>query len=372
MTIENPSQPALAPRRYLPLVAAVGAVAVALLILDLAVSAIYRQVDGHRVAVDFLDIDRQASLARRIVEIESSWPGTAREPETLGVLLGQSTVREGLDIDVLGRAAGTATRWLNLGASGGSFLQLRFYARPLVASNLAPGAIIVGVHPQWLANPQAQIDDQRVRLERGGGFDAVLGTLWSWRERNSLRNLATFALAGLRQRGFESVGQPLRIQVPQDRGRSYRGDGRQGDDPWHAPRKYHALRATDSVWAKMREIGVTYGWYEPASYRADGVENRALLALLHELGARAEHLVVVLMPEHSTLREAVPPVASTLFHDVLAAYRAASGRPLSMLDHRAAIDDAWFFDLAHLNREGRARYSDFLGRTLVSAVPGLR
>lgn len=331
-------------------------------VLSAAVGAVFQRASPQQVVLDNLDPDRQAALARRIVRVESEIlpHGEVASSSEIGVLLGQSTIREGVDEKVVGRQTGL--RWLNLGASGGSFVQLAYYSRPLLASRLRPRMVVVGVHVEWLASTEEKA--QRARLEGGG----PLARLWFWRERNTLRNLAGFQIGAVRQAWLAGWGQPLATQIVPGRGEGFSDDGPPSEDAWTAPRKYLTPRAPDHRIDQILEHVAGYGWFSAAAYDPKGTEARALAGLCTDLTAFAPVVVLVLMPEELSLRAAIPKVA----HDVFA--RVVLEDRLVVLDHRAVMDDSpgSFYDPAHLNAQGREHYSERLGRVLVPILDRLR
>jgi lysophospholipase L1-like esterase len=75
----------------------------------------------------------------------------------------------------------------------------------------------------------------------------------------------------------------------------------------------------------------------------------------------------VLMPESSQIRSLEPPIAATRFSEAVA--RASTPQnPLRVVDLRDSMPDELFFDYVHLNDEGRARFSAFLGQRLNEQV----
>jgi hypothetical protein len=67
---------------------------------------------------------------------------------------------------------------------------------------------------------------------------------------------------------------------------------------------------------------------------------------------------IVLMPEHSALRDVPSPAADAALAGALAL--AGGDRLLPVLDLTALLDDELFFDYSHLNVRGRERLSQLL------------
>ena len=79
--------------------------------------------------------------------------------EPLGVALGFSTVREGLDPILLEELDPSRRRWLNLGTSGSGMVQMHEQASLVLRSELIPDIVIFGLHPTDLVRrPSREID----------------------------------------------------------------------------------------------------------------------------------------------------------------------------------------------------------------------
>ena len=71
---------------------------------------------------------------------------------------------------------------------------------------------------------------------------------------------------------------------------------------------------------------------------------------------------VVLMPEHSSLRERMPPEAMDALLGPLD--RAFGDGSPSIVDLRDSVPDSGFTDISHLNDEGRATFSPLLAEAI--------
>jgi len=316
--------------------------------------------------VDTLDPERLGAFGSRILaalEIREA----EKDTRPTSVLLGLSTMREGVDVHQIQEAL-PDFRWMNLGASGGSFFQLEYYSEALLHSTLAPRFAVLGIHPEWLSDPEARVQSQRTEDGSPGMFRA-LDIFWSWRARNTLGNLLRYESDAARRVLAERFGWAFPVLFPAGRHRTYQGDGKPTpEDPWNAPRKYEDLHADAKRWAFLRRHAEKFGWFEAGAYDAAGTEAGHLSSLVRRLAAAGATVIVVLMPEHSSLRDAIPAEALEAMRKTLR----ASGVEIALIDHRSLVDDALFYDHAHLNYEGRRFYSERLSEALRPYTSRLR
>ena len=117
---------------------------------------------------------------------------------------------------------------------------------------------------------------------------------------------------------------------------------------------------------RIREYGLR-GYYDPQAFSRSHEQAASLVKLIERLRARRAMVVIVLMPEHSTLRQRVPPEAMAALLDPLTR-RFAEEIPL-IIDVRDAIPDSGFNDISHLNDAGRALFTPLLAETIHRHVP---
>jgi hypothetical protein len=109
------------------------------------------------------------------------------------------------------------------------------------------------------------------------------------------------------------------------------------------------------------------GAFEPDTYANAPQASAALAQMIRQFSDRGAHVILVLMPEHSRLRQRVPHDAVEVVQDHVRAALGAAAPPL--WDMRAAIDDNGFVDLSHLNRSGSQLFSGLLGTRLKDSIP---
>ncbi|MBI4819953.1 MAG: hypothetical protein HY791_27005 [Deltaproteobacteria bacterium] len=275
-------------------------------------------------------------LGSRVAGIEDQLSGAP-----LGVVMGLSTAREGISSKILEEAELEAKmRWVNLGASGGSYTELLEYARPLLASSLEPEVIVLGIHAAWLAREAVPTFEPSV----GPGAAPRTPTSLSFvmANRNSLRLGLDLLSHRLRFSWRTGLGSPISALYPPR------------EQPF-TDRILYSGSAPSSHIETQRVEWAKRGWFDAARYE-EGPETRALLRLVRSLGSKTPRLVIVGLPEKSEFRERVPPSARGLLASVVALARmelGAEGRRGEWVDLTTSIGDEFFYDLAHVSASGR-------------------
>ena len=124
---------------------------------------------------------------------------------------------------------------------------------------------------------------------------------------------------------------------------------------------------TEAAWnLRIREYGLR-GYYDPRAFSRSHEQAASLVKLIEQLQARRAMVVIVLTPEHSTLRQRVPPEAMAALLDPLTRRFAQDIPPI--IDVRDAIPDSGFTDISHLNDAGRALFTPLLAEMIHRHVP---
>lgn len=296
------------PRRYLPLVRVLGAVLSFVLLVNLVMARVDPDPGQLRVR----------SLQRKALSRVAGGK--------FGVILGLSTAGVGFNARLL--EAETGYPWVNLGGTGRDMFDLRRWSSSLAGTE--PERIVLGVHPMWLAEPRGGRAEARNRLLGEGPLDRLL-----WAARRPLIKGDYLEL----------------VRSVRDRFLRWRPDSALWPDDEPAFALENRPRARPEELARQREFWLATGVFEPASYAGNERQSALYAEVLSLLG---ERVTIVLMPESEELRSQVPPVAEEEL-------RRLSARPV--LDLRAAVPDADFYDGAHLNVSGR----DLLTRKLLEA-----
>lgn len=328
----------------LPLV--LGAVAAAVLLLELVLRlCLPAQPDALLVLERFPRPARLQSGRRLAGALEQT------APEDLAIVAGLSSVREGIDPAQLERVDPGTRRWLVLATGGGMFRQIEHLLRPLLAFEVKPAAIVLGVHPEWLAD--LTHDNLVQQAARWGEEDWATKHLWAVRNRNGMSVLGRAAMTRTRELVLPSLGvtptamygtaDPWTSLVVEETDRSSEGHRRLQMDNWEEA-----------------------GWFSADRYRPDGPEGRALTELLAVLTERTR-VLVVLMPASPQWRERTPDRAREVLLELVGAHVPRQD-VLDLADAMDTVPDA-MFDHSHVNARGRAALTDRIGTWVAERLP---
>jgi hypothetical protein len=299
-----------------------------------------------------LDPGEYERMGRQIAAAEREISGTASS-FPLVVVAGLSTAREDIDADLLGSALCGGTRVLNLGSSGGSFRELAFYLRSLERTTLRSRLSILAVHPVWLAGrthlATAATGTMRAPSSSPVALtnlpDFIQSHVWVLENRRGIHGALFNLLWQVRESIADRFGlPPHNVFAISD------------VSPWSPRISYHAPRADDWEWRRQLSAWRGFGWFDSTNFAPNVADASYVRTGIERLRVLGGPVVVVLMPEHSRLRQLVPSTA-------YAAFRLALGTPTNvrLIDLRAALPDSLFYDYAHLNETGRREFSGLLG-----------
>lgn len=299
---------------------------------------------------------------RRIASaVEEYRRGQVAAVDHLAVFLGGSNVREDIDLRTIGKAAGA--NWHFLGLAGSGFMvDVAWHAGVLVSSPLRPDLVVVGITPATLAAMQREratlggfLRDVR-RLNVKGAIASARSQLWFVSRRQDVSLETQFALADGRNRLFRFWD--VRIVDPR----------RDNDNPWREMIKSYPHGATsDSVRRRQEQFFQGLGMFDANSYSPSSRSMAVLVDMIGLFRSRGAVVLLLLMPEHSTLRTRTPPEALAALNASLQ-HAFVQDMP-AMVDLRAAAPDDRFIDLTHLNRDGSLRFSQELVEHLKRHFP---
>lgn len=300
-------------------------------VIDVGVRAAVGMIPARLARADFLQPRLLDWTGGRIAGIEKARRDSPDARRPLAVVMGFSTAFEGLVPELLDASDPRGRKWVNLAARGGSFSELTYYVRPLTWSELQPDLIVLGVHPGFMAG--------RINV---GDFDeahwktALRRISWFVFNRNRINITLRRMLSDLRAELFLDLDLPLDALFPPPA------------DPWAEQRGYEG-HAKPAVLAKQMHGFERLGWFRPAHYREDDSEVAAAHEVIRACEEKAKHVVIVFMPESSSVRGRMPPEAEATFR------RALVGLPYQppIIDLRDRVPDAVFFDYTHPNPDGR-------------------
>jgi hypothetical protein len=362
-----PPRRSLEPSRLLALAAVIFAIGIGLVVLDLALSAVlgasprFLRKEVVYSPSEFDRIAERISSAERAVADEERTRGIAASALPLTIVVGLSTAREDIDAPTLERAICRGSRLLNLGSSGGSFSELRYYLGSLERTQLHPQAMLLAVHPVWMTS-RVLLPERREPWGMTGAWNlrdvrdvpqSFEHSLWSYTNRDAIHTLLTNELLKVRWQITAPFGLTLPSLVP-----------RSSTDPWAPRYAYTQLHASPDFMRAQLATWKALGWFDSSSYMESRTEDTALIEIARLSGRLAEQSIVVLMPETSTLRLKTPLVAERALRAALT----QSGYEFPILDFRRSIADSLFYDYAHLNATGRGEFSRQLAAVLEGRI----
>jgi hypothetical protein len=295
--------------------------------------------------------------------------------ERLGVMLGSSSLEWGIDPQALpAELGGRPIRWFNIHSSGANGIDLRRMAGYMTRAGLRPEVAVLCLGPSFLARGNDPLDDptpevEEIRSHIAGrhpmllkeDFEDILLLPWNlaFPNRTRIGSWARDVIFDARIDLFASMGYGINALFAPE------------SDPWSAPPWWAQGDHVPPLMIERQMKGMRrYGMFDPASYSADGLNSRALVALIRELREGGAEVIVAFFPEAEIRRRELPPEALASFDEALRRAFGTAAPPV--LDMRGAMSEEYFFDTSHLNPGGRAAFTERLGRALreLHASPG--
>jgi hypothetical protein len=281
----------------------------------------------------------------------------------LCAIVGLSDVREGIDLNVLAPELGANCGCLGLAGAGATMGNIAQHADLLLASSLRPDLVVVGLGPAPLLDPKPGSGKHAVRmLEMLRRLDlrhaalAVRNGSWFYTRRLDVNLAVESALLMARSRLFDAL--KLRLKDP-------KGDAL---SPWRAMTremgKEHYSEATMREELQMFESG---GGFVLQRYTGSTEAAAILVQMINQFRERGAIVIVVIMPEHSWLRERMPENIAQAVRTLLK--QAFHHETPEVIDLRDAIGDDDFVDIFHANTKGSIRVSRLLAAELVRHLP---
>ena len=187
---------------------------------------------------------------------------------------------------------------------------------------------------------------------RSALMTGMLG-LWFWVHRGDVSHAIDLLLLDARMRMFQFFDVRLdEVEL----------------DPWHEMIRMNLPESVSEAGlkAKIKQYGLR-GYYDPQAYAQSRDQAATLIELISRFRARRADVVIVLMPEHSALRQRIPSEAMKALLAPL--NRAFEGNMPPVFNFRDAIEDSGFMDISHMNSRGLAQFSPLLAETLGQNVP---
>lgn len=338
----------------------VGVIAVDAALTALAATPVLAWLPRTTTGTGFLQDSRE-----RVARASEEYRQRAIAPgDHLGVLVGISNMREAAELSVVSEGAGPGWRWLGVAGAGfgmGSFVQ---YADLVLDSDLRPDVVVLGLGLHQLVDPRpggpAAEDGGIAGALREGNVRtaAVLirNSSWIYSRQRDVSVSAEQGVLAWRARMMSFFGVPLS-----------EGESRKLS-PWREMVRMDWPDHFSAATIAAQEEGLARaGIFDLESYRTSPVSFDSLARIVETFQGRGSKVVIVLLPEASTLNSRIPAEALNIFQERLRE-RFGAREPL-VLDYRPTIHDEGFVDLPHMNRQGRLEFSRKLGEDLRTLLP---
>ncbi|HEX4146373.1 MAG TPA: hypothetical protein VHY91_22925 [Pirellulales bacterium] len=300
---------------------------------------------------------------------------TADAASPLGVMMGASALREGVDPAQLRDQCHGSTRWLLLAAENANMSNLRDIHGLLTLSRLDPAELVLVVQRIKLAD----VDTSKTIEPAAFNFDGLIA------------GLTHLDLRLLRRIVEDNMVVPINLLCPNriwvnQRIRRLVIDARihlfdrlgLGVDRLYAPARSpwdvqaHSYEGQVSATNIQRnfEGDRDVGFYDPEHYLTDGPQYRAMVELITAARERGSRVSIVLLPEFTLVHDAVPAESLSALTATLDAAFGAERPPIHDFSH--ALADDRFYDLSHLNARGRQEFTQMLSQTLCGGAPAVK
>ena len=305
----------------------------------------------------------------RLLGIKRDLAARKGPEERLGILLGSSTLRQGVDPSILNSEVDGGYRWTSLNFSAYAH-ETALVNRTMFEAGVKPEVVVL------VGNPGILVADSDLVAERGW-YDPAPFLDYLKRRKIELarQELVTLTMVPwnlafpYRGKVFTLVDRELflaKLRMLKALGQGIEALSAPEADPWlnEYPPGLSQTSAEGNA-NILKYIGIK-GWYDPSNYRADGPNFAHFVEffrLAHENKARS---FVVFVPESSTGRARLPASATDHFTHTLA--EALGEAAPVILDFREAAPDEDFIDVNHLSPEGREHFSHRLAEALKESL----
>lgn len=300
--------------------------------------------------VEFIADNRQ----RAQVAAAQYQDGTLAAEQPFVVILGLSSASEGLTLERLSEQIDDGTRFLGLTGGGRNMRDLARYARPLLDSGAKPELAVLAINLFHLMDPPPATDSFLDNLRRRETIDALRG-YWLIERRTDIKYAIDSAIDRVRNDVFSLFDLRLHRDV----------------DPWREVLRMGLPQSTVAdQWQDNVDRYGKRGYYEAGNYRRSQIQIRVFKDIVTGLQAKGTEVIVVLMPEHSRLRQRIPADAMNL---LVAEPEQGYGQvALPIVDMRDSIPDSGFKDISHMNEQGRLMYAPLLADVISRQLTQIR
>lgn len=302
--------------------------------------------------------------SRRRVElaVQQYRDGSVDSNDHLVAIVGISGVRQGIELSVLAKSATPDWHFLGLGGAGLGIYDVAPYANLLLSSELRPDVVVLGIGVYQLLDTRPKPGSTTLGVLdylRRGDFrntaTAIRDSLWVYSRRQDINLTVQSSVLKARAELFRLFRVAL-LESDVEKQSPWR-EMIKSDWPDHF--SAHTLQEEEQFFADL-------GVFDRATYENAPKATSTFVGLIENFRRRGSNVVVLLMPEHSTLQRRIPPEAAEIVRRNLQSHFPAN---LPILDFRQSIDDGGFVDLAHLNRRGSLQFSSLLAKSMSALLP---
>ena len=292
--------------------------------------------------------------------------------DRLGILIGSSTLVQGVDPSILDAEAGGGYRWTNIKVSGQAH-EFALLNETMYRMGVKPEALALVVNPAILVadgdreaeagwyDPKPLVGYLKARKIELARSELVSLTMVPWHlafpYRGQVFTLVDRQLFLAKLRMLGALGQGVEaLSAPEA-------------DPWLNDYPPGLAPGTPERNERVLKFIGIKGWYEPSSYRTDGPNFAHLRDFFRTAHEHKTRTFLVLVPESSGYRARLPGSAADHLERTLV--DALGDAAPVVLDFREAAPDDDFIDVNHLSPRGREHLSHRLAGAMKSVLePG--
>lgn len=287
--------------------------------------------------------------------------------ERLGVLVGASVLKTGINPTLLTSEIGCGYRWANLVTSGYPF-DFNLMIKYMYRCGLSPDALVLVMNPSALA-PRTNHREERVWYDPGILVEhAIKLEVAQARQDVTEISLVPWKLA-FPYRGHVSglVGRSLfeaKLRMLDTLGLGLAGLYAPAPYPWDEDQAKHRSPPLTTDATKRGYLGKlrNFGWFDPDRYRSDGPNFAFLVEIFRLTHVRGTRSFMVFVPESRLYRANVPQDYDLQLKHTL---RETLGPAAPIvLDFREFLPDEEFHDVVHVTEVGLAHFTRGLADSL--------
>ena len=275
----------------------------------------------------------------RVHLAEKEYKTSKSEGKPLIAIVGLSSASEGINILDIAQKLGDEYRILPLSGAGRNTNELKIYAQPLLESSLTPELVIFAINPFHFMDPIEKQAAPKTLIKKIPTHKLLTG--WFSGKREDVRRIVDTELFKWRVKlhnNFNASKSDINIK------------------PWSESTRMGLIQlTTEQQWQdKLLEYGKR-GYFNRNSYTKNDHQLNSFVQLVQGFTEKDSQVTIVLMPEHSILREQIPQLA---LERTYAPFNKETLNHVKIIDIRDKVNDQGFKDISHANQEGRIKTTE--------------